>query len=363
MPFFLHGQSLILLLTCVLWSEGVLANVKPSTVKTIWAIDHQGSVRFCYGSVVSVVYFVYDQVATKTRVVRKDIDGRVVSVGEFPGTPNERSLSCSDDGETIAAISERTVLYLSRGGRRALYKLPHYWAYAFSGVHSLLAPDGNSIILPEVPQLISGDDLLAEMKIFFVKEDASPFFVKSDVFSAKNELIIRYVQAESEWKNVGATRIPPGFDVSEIAACGSHYVASLTDDESARFLLLNDVASTQKNTSAKHDWLGKIGVRKVLKRYRSTLAIIGSFGRCSFPLYPVDSDPWLGDGFVTFDDEGLRKFLFSVPHAPLSQREIFLSKDGCFALVQLFKARSTKPEFTMPQQVQLLGLPDVRCSL
>lgn len=347
---------LLLLSICMLLPKSAFAKLVPPVVKTIWAIDHQGTVRFCYGREVSVIYFAYDQATAKTSIVRKAFDGRVESVGEFPGSPNERSLSCSDDGETIVAIDgERTLLYLSRGGRHSLYKLSGYWAYGFIGVHSLLSPDGNSIILPEVPRLTSGDDLLAKMRIFLIKDGRDRFFVQSEVFSDEGEAIVRYAYLEHDWKKIASIRKPAGFGASEIALCGSHEVASLSDDVTAKFLLLS------KPVPIQNDWLGKIGIRKLFKRYRSTLTIIGSSGRCAFPLYPVDRPPWLSHGFVSFDDGGVQEFSFGAPVVAITNREILLNKDGCFALVQLFKQVSGVPQFTNPQQVQLLGVPDKRC--
>jgi hypothetical protein len=347
---------LVLLLMCAAWSQDLFANARPPIVKTIWTIDYSGEARFCYGSEISIIYLVYDEVAAKTSIVRKGLDGRVDSVGEFPGSPSSRSLSCSDDGKTIAALDgENRFLYLSRAGRHSLYQLSRYWAYGFPGIHPLLSPDGDSIVLPEAPQHISGDDLLAEMKIFLIKDARSVFFIGSDVLAESGDAMVRYGYVDRDWKATTSIQKPADFDVSEIAACGSHVVASLSDDETAKFLLLNEAAPMQD------DWLTKIGIRKLFKRYRTTLTIMSSFGRCAFPLYPVDRAPWLGRGFVTFDDGGMQEYSFPAPIVAITDREILLSRDSCFALVHLFKRLASVPQFTMLQRVHLLGLPDKRC--
>jgi hypothetical protein len=346
---------LLLLLMCALWPQGLFANSRLPAPKAIWAIDHQGTVRFCYDRNTSVIYFVYDQAAAKTSIIRKGRDGQVESVGEFPGSPDERSLSCSDDGDTIAAMDgQLRILYLSRGGRHALYQLSHSWTYGLPGVHPLLAPDGKSIVLPEIPQHESGDDLLAEMRVFLIGDARSVFFVGADVFSEEGEAIVRYSYFDHDWRVTASIPKPANFDVSEISACGSHVVASLSDDETAKFLLLNETAPIQ------NDWLGKIGIRKLFKQHRSTLTIIGSFGRCAFPLYPIDRAPWLGRGIVSFDDSGAQEFSFGAPIVAITNSEILLSRDGCFALVHLFRTLPSVPQFTMPQQVHLLSLPDRR---
>src|ERR1700736_1755566 len=71
-------------------------SAQPS-LQTVWSFDHQGVARFCYDQIAALIYFKYDAAATKTSIVRKELDGGEHSIGEIPGTPNEVSLSCSDD--------------------------------------------------------------------------------------------------------------------------------------------------------------------------------------------------------------------------------------------------------------------------
>jgi hypothetical protein len=338
--------------------QAAAATSAQPSLQTVWSFDHQGVARFCYDQIPAVIYFKYDAAATKTSIVRKELDGGEHSIGEIPGTPNEVSLSCSDDGTTVAGLDgDRRVLFLLRGTGMSLYRLSRYWPYGFGGMYSLLAPDGKSITLPELPELTHGTDLLKEISVFVVQEDNNRFFQSSGAYLDEDHQIKKYGYIDNTWKEIGTFRKPDNFGVNEIARCGDHEIATLSDDETSKFMVLDESLPMAR------DWLGRLGVRKILQAHRSSgVVITGSHGRCAFPLHRLDQPAWIGEGIVRFDGQGIQPFLFPDRPIAIATRDVSLSKDGCYTLIQMFKQVPDVPQFTMPQQVRLSRVPAQYCN-
>jgi len=64
---------------------------------------------------------------------------------------------------------------------------------------------------------------------------------------------------------------------------------------------------------------------------------------------------------VTFDDQALHRFAMPGLPLALSDDEIHLSKDGCYAVFGAFKQVPDIPEFTMRQQSVVVRLPARGC--
>jgi hypothetical protein len=320
----------------------------------ILTFDFQGKVRFCYDQVPEIIYFQHDGKTELTDIVARSIDGRVRTIAQFPGFGVERSLSCSVDGSTIAALGgDEDHLYIVRASQVSVYKFDSSLMYSVAGQYSLLSPDGSMISVPGEPIHVSGPDVLRQMK--FLRTERYVFFENGAAYVDEDRSIDLYQYSDDGWKKQRSIAKPAGFAVHEISRCGSHILASISDDNDFRFLTLDE------QTTGGVDWLNRIGVRGLLGAFNDLKAIDGGYGRCIFPLSPKRDvrHPLLG--IATFDNESTQRFSIEGPLLALSDDEIRLSKDGCYALFLTFKQIPEIPQFTMRQQAVVLKLAAPGC--
>jgi hypothetical protein len=307
------------------WSAAV-ANDVPTGLSTVWSIDHLGIARFCYDKIPAVIYPRYDVARKMTSIVKRELNGEEHIIGEFPGAPDARSLSCSQDGQTIVDLGgdDQKSLFIAKGTQTSVYLIPHFWAFSNMGLYSLISPDGKSITLPEMPTLVAGPDLLKEM-IVFPDVGHEIFFMEGYAYSDVDRSTNRYGYVGGEWKVQQKIALPRNFGLSEVLRCGDHDVATLVGFDSSRFEVLDEVPAS------KHDWLERIGVRKLFRKYSEPISITGSYGSCAFPLRRRAN--LQANGLARFDASGLQ--LFSFPDRGVSPGgdEIIFSKDGCYVLI------------------------------
>jgi len=328
-----------------------------SKLQTVWEFPHQGIARFCYDQNLAIVFFRYDQSNRKSLVVTKGLDGQERVIAEFPGNPNERSISCSEDGKTIAALDgQRKTLFVAHNASKSLYRFSRYYAYSITGMRSLLAPYGGGISLPEIPELLSGPDLLKEMKVFIFENGDRTFFEMDNMYLDSDKEIIKYRHSDDGWKSGEKFDKPSNFYVRDIARCAKRDIATLSDDETARFMVL------ESRHIDGQDWLHNIGVRRILQNYRATIVITGSYGHCAFPLYSLRSRGLVAEGVIRVDSQGLTKFVFPEPRVGLANDEVLFSKDGCYVLVRMFAQVPDVAQFTLPQKVRLLRVSSRQCT-
>jgi hypothetical protein len=74
-----------------------------------------------------------------------------------------------------------------------------------------------------------------------------------------------------------------------------------------------------------------------------------------------DARSWVTEGLLRFDDQGVQSFLFFPEPISLQFNEVPFSRDGCYALTQMFDEISDKPQFTMPQQARLWQVESEQC--
>jgi hypothetical protein len=311
-------------------SNASVANDIPIGLSTIWGFDHQGIARFCYDEIPAVIYPKYDVARKMTSILKRELDGEEHVVGEFPGSPDDRSLSCSQDGQTIVALGEgkRKSLFLSQGTRTSIYLFPGDWLFSNVGLYSLISPDGKSITLPERPTLVAGPDLLKELKVFPYTGHVI-FFMEGYAYSDQGDKIYKYGYANGEWKVQQEIKRPQNFSLSEVARCGDHDVATLVGADSSRFAVLGDEAPVSKQ-----DWLDRVGVRKLLRKYSDPIFITGSYGACAFPLRRRAVRLGAANGLARFDANDLQLFSFPDREVGLGDDEVNFSKDGCYALIR-----------------------------
>jgi hypothetical protein len=351
----------------------------PLRLRTVWGMPNHGIVRFCYrsGESPAVIYFRYNQTSNRTSIVKRDVSTDEHVLAEFSGRAKGRSLSCSDDGETIAAFDEdEQVLLVARGKDTALYRLSQSGSFANAGVYLLLSPDGSSMALPAtdrkgralpLPELISGRDLLKDIRIFKYSWGNKPFLRRDQIYAEAVKKsddrgnfrgkIVRYRYVENEWRAQEQFAEPQNFGVYDIATCGSHDIATLSNDEQTRFVVLN------KASPARRDWLETIGVRRALRQRPSFHSITSRYSTCAVPLYRRGDDlELIAEGLLRFDDQGMKSFsFFPERQIALGDDEVSFSRDGCYALIQMFDQIPAVPQFTLPQQARLLQVESEQC--
>jgi hypothetical protein len=320
--------------------------------------DFQGKVRFCYDRIPEIIYF-NNAVSGRTTVEARSIDGHTRTVFELPSPGDQRSLSCSADGSTIAALdNSRDHLYIAKSSQVSVYKFDHSLLESVGEEHSLLSPDGSMISVHGDPIYVSGPDILRQMHFLRAERGENAFFESGNAYVDyldRDPVIDLFRYPSDGWKRQRSIAKPSEFAVHEIARCGSHIVATLSDDNDFRFLIIDEEATGAV------DWLTKIGVRGLLRAFNKFVNIDGGYGRCVFPLLQKRDVRKSLLGIVTFDDEGMRRFSIEGPLLALSDDEIRLSKDGCYALFMAFKQVPEIPQFTMRQQAVVLRLPAPGC--
>jgi hypothetical protein len=330
-------------------SSPSIATDAPIALKIVWSASLPNIPRLCYDKMPAVIYMKYDLARKMTSVSKRELDGSERVIGEFPGSPDPRSLSCSQDGQTIAALdTERSILFLMRGTEKAVYRFSRHWSFSNVGYYSFLAPDGKSITLPETPALVSGADLLRDIKIF-PNTPSDVFFMQGYMYLDGDKGIQKYLAADDGWREIGKPfKRPAGFDATEIVRCGDHDVASLVGTESSRYMVLDDAPRRQ-------DWLEQVGVRKLFRKYNVPFLIGGGFGACGFPL--LDHAQWHTTvGLARLDANGVQTFSLPYPRLGLGDYGVSFSKDGCYVLLD-----GTWSAHEAPGHTHLLTVQSQQC--
>jgi len=331
------------------------ANDRPLHAKVAATFDFQGKVRFCYDRDPAIIYFQYDQETKRTDLKSRSIDGQARTVFQFEGTGDGRSLSCSADGSKIAALDgDKQKLFILHDDTVSQYGFETRLSYSVSGKYSLISPDGLSIAVPGVPIHVSGPDVLAQMHVLAPDKSLSSYFEGGDAYVDERRSIDVY-HYDGGWRKRWSITKPSAFGVREIARCGSHIVASLSDDRKSAFKTLD------QNLPDSADWLARIGVRRLLARFDDTLSIDGGYGQCVFPLIRKHDFGNVVEGLVTIDGDKVRRFRIEGAPLAFSDDEIRLSKDGCHALMRTFKQVPKIAQFTLPQQAVVLRLDGTGC--
>jgi hypothetical protein len=324
---------LVGLVAAALSGSAAVADDVPIGLKTVWGFDQLGIARFCYDKTPAVIYPKYDVARKMTSIVKRELDGDEHVVGEFPGSPDPRSLSCSQDGQTIVALGTigaelQASLFLSQGTRTSIYLFPSSWLFSNVGLYSLLSPDGTSITLPEQPGLVAGPDLLKDMTVFPNDKKHNVFFMDGYAYLDEKDDVYKYVHSDGNWKKQRAAKRPPEYNVSEVARCGDHDVATLIGTDSSRFTVFGE------DLPPKQDWLERIGVRKLLRKHGNPESITGSYGACALPLRDRAAPQGAAHGLARFDANGLQLFAFPEREVWLGDDDVNFSKDGCYVLIR-----------------------------
>lgn len=224
----------------------------PTSVEITFELN--AKVRFCYDKDPEIIYFRHDASSNRTIVEARSLDNRTRALFDFPGLANPRSLSCSIDGSTIAALSgDNGHLYIFQSSQLSAYEIQRPTLDNVKGFYSLLSPDGKMIGLYGDPVHRSGADAIANMKVFKVARGDSVFFDEDAAYVDEEHEIARYQYLDGGWGRQGSISKPLDYSVIEVSRCGNRLVASLSDDEHLGLL------DPEKREAGRDDWLKRMG--------------------------------------------------------------------------------------------------------
>lgn len=349
------AQSLILLIGVTTLGHPAAAEPAFLSAKVALRLDFGGP-NFCYDRDPALIYSEYDLASGSSRVMLQSLDGDPRMIAKFPDVGGGADVACSRDGSTIAALDvAQEHLYIIKSSDMATYSFDKDLLYSVHGRYSLLSPDGSMLSVPGVPIHVAGPDLLRQMRFFRADRVWNTFFDDNGVYVDKEDRIDLYKYRGNDWQAQRTIAKPAGFGASEVIRCGSHVVASLGNDYEPRFLTL------ESPSPGRAAWLRKIGVTALFRQFSDLLEIDGGYGRCVFPLEAKRDFRHILKGLVTFDDEGLHRFVVSGPPLAVSGRFIDLSKDGCYAMFSAFDQVPNIPQFTLPHHTLIVSLAARGC--
>jgi hypothetical protein len=300
---------------------------KPASMpaKIVLRLDPEG-IMFCYDRDPALIYADYDAASHTGTVMLRSLDGSTRTIAKFPDVGGYASLACSWDASTIVALdAAQEHLYIIRSSDMATYSFDKDLLYSVPGRYSLLSPDGSMLSVPGVPIHVAGPDILRQMRFFRADPTWNTFFDNDGLYVAKEDRIDLYKYRGNDWRVQRTIAKPAGFNVFEVSRCGSHVVASLNNDYEPRFLTL------ESPSPGRAEWLRMIGITSLFRQFSDSPQIDGAYGRCVFPLERKRDFRYILKGLVTFDDEGIRRFVVPRPPLAVTSRFIELSKDGCYA--------------------------------
>jgi hypothetical protein len=326
----------------------------PTSVEITFELN--AKVRFCYDKDPEIIYFRHDASSNRTIVEARSLDNRTRALFDFPGLANPRSLSCSIDGSTIAALSgDNGHLYIFQSSQLLAYEIQRPTLDNVKGFYSLLSPDGKMIGLYGDPVHRSGADAIANMKMFKVARGDSVFFDEDAAYVDEEHEIARYQYLDGGWGRQGSISKPLDYSVIEVSRCGNRLVASLSDDEHLGLL------DPEKREAGRDDWLKRVGVRTLLKNYSDQIEIDGSYRQCVMPLFRKRDFRKRLAGIVTFNHEAMQRFAVGGEEFVIDDK-IDISKDGCLALFLAFEGHPEIPQSTMTQRTVVLRLGKPGCA-
>jgi hypothetical protein len=322
----------------------------------------------CYDGSPAFIFAQNDQGYTVVAAV--GFDGEQKALFRIAGPALPTSLACSADGATIAVLIENAPksidLFLHRSGMLSRYRLDVWPVNALRGRWSLLSEDGRSISLPATPKLLSGPDVIADMKLF-VHGDGNTFFVNDRLIHDREASIEVLAVRDSKWIVEKVLSKEASIYINEVGRCFGHTLAVVANDNAER----NEIYDLGGAALATPSWLAEFDFNKKAAAARLIYAATSASDRCLLAVIsPKRPNVPYGPlrAFSVIDSSGLKSFSLAAPSSrttvettQLSSMRIGITKDGCFAVVTAFVREPETPQFTLPQQVRLFRLSGSGC--
>ncbi len=227
-------------------------------------VEKPSRAAWCYDTEPAFVF------STDRSVLRYDTSGKLIEKLDFDFRVD--GPFCSDDGK---------ILYFTRGERWWIYsaqsglseyavKLPKLYN---SGVYSKMSADGRSFALPSAPSLVSGTDVLRDMRIVQTG-GAQAFWTKDILFVETEEKNSFRMLRTGDLSELGVLKL--GSPVVGIFECGKTYYAVHWKDELQRHDLdqIND---------------RRLGAGETPARYTDVGGVDAFRGTCTVPLMMQDA--------------------------------------------------------------------------
>ena len=333
--FFLH------VLIC--GSLGVAANATES-VRLFKQFDlGNGDVVLCYDKDPAFVFAPTDSHTTSS-IKLVSFDGAQKEILKVAGGVLPDSLSCSDDGKTIAFVRKNEAsqdygLFIIKEGVVSEYRLS-FWAdeYPIEGTRSLLSEDGHGIALPGNPSHVGGPDVIGDMSLF-VYENGKPFFVNNGMLFDHGKALESLSFDGKAWQRTFIIEKDPSVFLEQAGLCLDRTIALATADEAEKPGKLYDLTSGGFQKPA---WLDSSHLVARAMRFGSGLVAASGYNRCLYLVERWATKHFDLKGLAAVERAGVS--VFAVPkglsgngeETTLASRRIGLTKDGCYVLASTY---------------------------
>jgi hypothetical protein len=331
----------VILLQLLVYGGGVDA---AESVKLFKQFDlGKGDAVLCYDKDPAFV-FASTSSSTTSSIKLILFDGRQEEIVSINGGILPDSLSCSDDGRTIAFVREKGSsqdfgLFIIKDGAISEYNFKN-WAdeYPIEGTRSLLSEDGRGIALPGSPSHVSGPDIIRQMHLF-VYENGKPFFVNDALLFDRGTTLESLSFDGSMWKRMFIVEKDPSLFLEQAGLCFDRLIALASADEADKPGKIFDLTSGKFQ---KPDWPDASQVIARTKQLGNALVAGASYNRC---FYVVEK--WVTNHFdlkaLAVIEHGSAS-VFIVPNdltgnregTTLASRRIGITKDGCYVLASTY---------------------------
>jgi hypothetical protein len=174
---------------------------------------------------------------TKNVVRSIDINNREKTLFETPEYIEDTTLTCSNDGSLISAIDQNEDHLYIYNGSLSVYQLePHMHLDELdriSGIRAVMSADGSVFLLPSMPRLVAGEDILKKKKIIISKWQTLGW-INQQPYTHDRAGNLFVIEPESGAR-VLVLKVPKSSTVQRVSNCyGQSVVAAFYNDEKTR---------------------------------------------------------------------------------------------------------------------------------
>lgn len=282
-------------------------------------------------------------------------DGPPTDLFGFSGKIVSPTLSCSDDGKTIAFVRKGAGntdydLIIIKSGVPSLYRLGHWTTFfPIVGTTSLLSEDGDAIALPANPEHISGPDIIRSMRLFVY--DGKAFFSNGSIIHDSGMAIEQLSFEDGQWARHAVIDKNPSLFVEQAGYCFGHTIAVVQVDESNESARLYDITHG-KLASLPPEFSSVVRLNDRGSGAMSPIASASQYGRCVylFGKFEEEIPRFTLTDVATVDRTGAT--VYAVPTGLVANGEgitlesfrVGLTKDGCNLLISTYPKQPNAPQ-------------------
>jgi len=304
-----------------------------------------GDAVFCY-DVRPAFVFALTGVDGPHGILLVPFDGEATEIFNISGKILAGTLSCSDDGQTIAFVRENGEtdgfdLFIVKSGIASQYHLSA-WSSAFpiEGTTSLLSEDGAGIALPAKPIHVAGPDVIQKMHSFIY--DGKPYFSNGSLIYDHGRFIQGFSFTGDFWKTHFSISKDPLFFIQQAGYCFGHTIAVGQIEESE-----DDLEQLYDLTHGRLEKVRLGGFSDLLSRAKrmklgSLLTSASRYDKCIYAFANWESTKYDLKGFAIVERNGAHFYRIQEnltndgDEITLANFRIGVTKDGCAALVSTY---------------------------